>query len=165
MTLRRPYANLYFHPVKNLVGIFLADLLTKLLRDTPPDPALFRYIEGSLLLLDAMPGSVANFHITFLSGLTAMLGIAPDVSRPTGIFDMRAGCYVTLHPGHSDVLLGEHARIPLILSRLTFAGMHRLHLTRTQRAELLDGLLRYYAMHLPPIGKLNSMDILSQLFD
>lgn len=166
LTLRRPYSSLYFHPVKSALGIFLAEFLGRLLRDTPPDPRLFAYIDGALQLLDEMPGSPANFHLVFLSSLASLLGIAPDVSgyAPGRLFDMRAGAYVSAHPGHPDVLLGPEARLPLILSRLTFSSMHRLRLDRLRRSALLDGILRYYSMHLPPLGLLKSPEVLAQIF-
>lgn len=167
LTLRHPYSSLYFHPVKSAIGMFLAEFLGRLLRDTPPDPPLFSYIDGALRLLDGMPGAPANFHLIFLSSLASMLGIAPDVSgyAPGRVFDMRAGAYVSIHPSHPDVLMGAEARLPLVLSRLTFSSMHRLPLNREMRSSLLHGILRYYALHLPPLGALKSPDVLTQIFD
>ena len=171
LTLRAPYTSLYFNPVKSASGMFIAEFLTRLLRDTPPDPQLFAYIEGSLRLLDSLPGSgsgsIANFHLTFLSALTSLLGIAPDISTysPGRIFDMRAGLYTSLHPGHPDVLMGMEATLPLTLSRLNYSNMHRLRLSRQQRRSLLDGLLKYYAIHLPATGSLRSPHVLEAVFD
>jgi len=166
LSLRRPWTDIYFNPVKNALAIFLSDFLSRLLRDTPPDPALYSYIEGSLCLLDELRGSVANFHIVFLSSLTSLLGIAPDVSActPGSIFDMRAGTYTRQPPMHPDILAGTEARLPLILSRLTFLSMRRLHLDRIQRRRLLEGILRYYSMHLP-VGRVPSLSILAELFN
>lgn len=165
LQLVRPYANLYFHPVKNALGIFIAEFLTRLLRDTPPDPVLFSYLIGSLRLLDHSSRGLANFHIALLSGLTGMLGIAPDVSKPSPWFDLRAGTYTAVHPGHTDVLQGPEARLPLILSRLNFSTIHRLRLTRPMRARLLDGILRYYSIHLGISPSFHSLPVLSQIFD
>ncbi|MBD5232235.1 MAG: hypothetical protein HDS66_08820 [Bacteroidales bacterium] len=165
LQLTATYSSLYFHPVKSALGIFISEFLTRLLRDTPPDPVLFSYLSGALRLLDSTPATPANFHITLLAGLTGLLGIAPDVSRPTHIFDMRAGAYTPLHPGHPDVLMGERARLPLILSRLNFSNMHLLRLSRTERTELLAGLLRYYSMHLGLPATYTSLPVLAQIFD
>lgn len=167
LTLRHSYRSIYFHPVKNALSIFLAEFLYKLLRETPPDPPLYRFIDSSLQVLDEMPGTPANFHITFLCRLTHLLGIAPQTRTftPGDIFDMRAATFTRVHPGHPDILIGSEARLPHILSRLTYTNMHRLRLTRTARRELLRGILAYYAIHLPPPLRLNSLDVLSQLFD
>lgn len=167
LVLRHPYSTLYFNPAKSALCMFLAEFLSRLLRDTPPDPPLFSYIDGALRLLDGMSGSPANFHLIFLSSLASLLGIAPDVSgfAPGRIFDMRAGAYVSIHPAHPDILTGAEARLPLILSRLTFSSMHRLRLNRHLRASILQGILSYYSLHLPPLGAMKSPEVLVQLFE
>lgn len=172
--LRRPkgmafaysYRNLYFSPAKNAIGIFMAEFLTRLLREADPDPLAFRYISESLVALDALPGAAANFHITFLAGLTTFMGIAPDLEsyRPGAMFDMRSGVYTRMHPGHKDILTGDEARAPLLMSRLGYANMHRLRLRRADREAMLAGLLRYWGIHFPGTGNLRSADILSTLF-
>ena len=160
------YRDLYFSPVKNAIGIFLAEFLTKLLREAEPDRLIFRFISRSLIVLDTLGGSPANFHLTFLASLATFMGVAPDLETytPGSLFDMRAGIYSRLHPGHKDILLGENARIPLLLSRLNYANMHRLRLNRTQREAILSGMLRYWSIHFPGLGTLHSAEVLSSLF-
>lgn len=172
--LRRPkglafaytYRSLYFSPAKNALGIFLAEFLTRLLREADADPLAFRYISESLVALDTLPGQVANFHLTFLAGLTTFMGIAPDLDgyAPGALFDMRAGTYTRLHPGHNDILIGESAAAPRLLARLDYANMHLLHLDRMQREAMLEGMLRYWSIHFPGTGNLRSAEVLSSLF-
>lgn len=161
------YRSIYFSPPKNALAFFIAEFLTKLLRQSDADHALFSYITHSLIALDMLPDRhVANFHIVFLTGLASFMGIAPDTDSYTSgaLFDMRAGTYATLLPGHNDILMGDTARIPLILRRLNYANMHHLKLTRLQRSDMLDGLLRYWTLHFPGLSNLNSPEILSSLF-
>lgn len=168
LTLLHPYRTLYFSPVKNAVGIFLTEFLGRLLRDNPGDALTFQYITSSLTVLDDLETSAANFHLVFLSELTTFMGIQPDLSGYNAaenmIFDMRAGRYSALLPGHPDILVGIEADIPRLLSRLTYANMHRLPLSRDQRAGLLSGLLRYWSVHFPTIAALRSPEILCTLF-
>lgn len=161
------YKSLYFSPIKNAVGIFIAEFLTRLLREAAPDPLVFRYISESLVALDSLGGHAANFHITFLAGLTTFMGVAPDLTSFTkaALFDMRAGQYTHTHPGHSDILIGDTARVPLMLERLNYANMHMLRLSRQNRSALLKGLLHYWNLHFPGCGSLRSIDVLELLFD
>ncbi|MCM1318905.1 MAG: recombination protein O N-terminal domain-containing protein [Muribaculaceae bacterium] len=162
------YRSIYFSPVKNTIAFFLAEFLNKLLRLSDADPAIFLYIRESLLALDMLPEkNVANYHLIFLSGLASFMGISPDIESytPGALFDMRAGTYSSLLPGHNDILIGDSARIPLILSRLNYANMHLLKLRRADRASLLDGILHYWAIHFPGLSNLNSPEILTILFD
>lgn len=160
------YRTIFFDPAKNAVGIFLAEFLSRYLREATPDAPTYSYISRSLLLLDALERGVGNFHITFLAGLTAFAGIMPDVEdySPHAVFDMRAGRYTTLLPVHRDYLQGEAARVPRLLVRLNFANQSRLRLNRTRRGEILDGLLRYYALHFPGMTGLKSPEILETIF-
>ena len=161
------YRDLYFNPVKNAIGIFLAEFLNRLMRDTTPDQHTFRFIADSLKVLDILPGFPANFHITFLTQLATFMGIAPDLSthRPGAVFDMRAGRYSSMHPGHPDILTGSEAKVPLLLSRLAYANMHRQRHSRDQRAAILRGMLRYWGIHYPGVASLRSPDILAELFE
>lgn len=166
LTIRVPYRDLYFNPLKNATGIFIAEFLNRLLRDATPDAVTFRFLSESLLLLDALEVSPANFHITLLSQLTSFMGIAPDLESytPGALFDMRAGRYATMLPGHSDILTGDEARVPLLLDRLTFGNMHRLSLSRAQRNRLLQELLHYWGLHYPGLNNMQSPAILAQVF-
>ncbi len=73
--------SLYFDPVKMSVGLFVAEFVGRLVRDSGADARLWDYVADSLRLLDCMPSgrAVANFPIVFLSTLTAFVGITPDV--------------------------------------------------------------------------------------
>lgn len=170
MTLTHAYRTLYFNPVKNAVGLFLAEFLGKLLREAPGEKLLFRYITDSLRVLDEMPGAAANFHLVFLSQLTTFMGIRPDtglwsVEPHSGlVFDMRAGRYTRMLPGHPDILAGPEAAVPHLLDRLTYANMGRLALTRVQRSAILAGQIRYWAVHYPVLASLRSPAVLCDLF-
>jgi len=167
MTFAHTYRTLYFSPQKSALVFFLAEFLTKLLRESDADPRVYKFISGSLDTLDAMQGPVANFHIVFLSSLAAYMGIQPNTEGygRQAIFDMRAGCYTRLHPGHNDILLPPASEMPLLLQRLDYATMHRLHLRRAGRAALLDALLRYWGIHFPGTSNLRTPEVLASLFD
>lgn len=166
MTFLYTYRDIYFNPQKNAIGIFLSEFLGRLLRVGPPDAILFRFIADSLITLDSLQSDFGNFHITFLSGLTAFMGISPDLESyaPGLMFDMRAGGYTPLHPGHNDILIGDNARMPLILNRLNYSNMHLLRLRRYEREKILEGLLHYWGIHFPGTSTLRSMEVLSELF-
>ena len=161
------YRDLYFNPVKNALGLFIAEFLDHLLRDTVPDRRLWSFIADSLRLLDATRNSVANFHITFLNSLATFVGIAPDTRsyREGAVFDMVAGSYTTIHPGHNAILRGDEARIPCLLDRINYSNMHLWKLSRDNRQRLLEGIIRYYEIHTPGFKPLRSVEVLRQLFD
>lgn len=165
MTTLLPWRTIYFSPYKSATAMFLAEFLGRLLRDTQPEPHIYRYIAGSLEVFDSLPGAAPNFHLTFLSAFTHFMGIAPDLSGAGGIFDMRAGHYTPWHPGHRDILLPPASAVPRTLERLTYYNMHRLRLSRADRRTLLQGLLHYWGLHFPGVASLKSPDVLNALFN
>ena len=162
------YRTLYFEPVKSAVTMMLSEFLNRLLRDTVPDPLMYRYITESMILLDDISDArrIANFHLSFLSGLTVFAGISPDVSSysPVSFFDMEAGRYVTLPPAHRNFLIGEEAKMPLLLSRMNYKNFHRFRFTREQRRRVLEGILKYFGLHFPGLDHLNSTEVVFGLF-
>lgn len=161
------YRTLYFDPVKSSLAMFLSEFLNRLLRDSSPDPLMYRYLRDSIQLLDEMSERrLANYHIAFLTGISTFAGIAPDVSDYTSasLFDMISGRYTTMPPAHRHTLTGVQARIPLMLARMNYANQHLFRFTRQQRKEILEGILRYFGLHFPGTDSNNSLDILTSLF-
>ena len=84
------------HPVKQMLAMFLAEVLSVVLRESVPDDRVYRYLESSISYLDSVHGGlVANFHICFLLHLGRLLGIEPDVSTyaPGMVIDLRDGIW------------------------------------------------------------------------
>lgn len=152
------------NPLKGMVAMFLAEALDLLLRRTDTDAALSDFLfEAVAVLGKPMPGAAAaNFHLVFLFHLATPLGVGPDTSQwqPGTVFDMRDATFRPTPPMHSDYLTPVEAAFAATMSRLTFANMHRLALSHTQRNTILDAILRYYALHLAPLTTLKSLQIL-----
>lgn len=168
LAFTRACHSIYFSPAKSAICFFISEFLTRLLRRSDADRLVFRYVSESIIALDMLPArEVANFHIAFLSGLTTFMGVTPDLESytPGALFDMRAGTYATMLPGHNDILVGESALVPLTLYRLNYANMSRLHLSRANRAAVLEGLLRYWGIHFPGVAGMRSPEVLATLFD
>lgn len=161
------WSDIYFNPLKTSVGIFLAEFLSRLLADTPPDPQMWNFIADSLRFFDNTRRGVANFHIAFLTTLTHFVGIAPDTAdySPTAYFDIIAGCYTSHRPSHQSFLVGEDARMPRLLMRISYANIHLWRFNRDQRRRTLTAILRYYDAHIPGFSSLRSTEVLRQIFD
>ena len=75
------FTGTHTNPVKQMMAMFLAEVLSLVLRESVPDAGLYDYVAASARYLDSMPtADVANFHICFLLHLGRLLGIEPDVS-------------------------------------------------------------------------------------
>lgn len=163
-----PLTGLRTHPAKSAVAMFMAEVLSIVLRDGPADEGLYRYIYKCVKLLDVLPGShVANFHLCFLYGLGSYLGIEPDVTdyREGMVFDMIDGRFRMSAPMHRHFLDSRRAQSVVALSRMTMVNMHLFGMTRDQRNEMLDGILDYYTLHYAGLNAMRSLEVLRELGD
>ena len=165
-SLREVWGDIYFHPVKQILVLFLSEFLNRLLKASMPDENMWDYIVSSLRLLDTMKSGVADFHIAFMASLLPFAGIQPDSSNyePGMMFDLRAGIFTDNVPPHSDYLSGEEARLASIIIRVNFSNVKALRLNREIRRGIIGGLLRYYAIHFPGTATLKSLDVIRDIF-
>lgn len=152
-----------FDPVKNMVALFLSEFLSVVLRESQPDELMSDFIfEAVSMLREADGTALANFPIFFLYKMGHFLGIAPDIGtyRSGRCFDMREGVFTQSMPMHHSVLLPDRAELVWLLSRLSTRTLGLLRLNRTQRNEILDGIINYYSLHLTSLQGIASLRVL-----
>jgi DNA repair protein RecO (recombination protein O) len=151
---------------KSCIAIFLGEVLTSVLREESPHEELFDYINDSIRYFDECREGFLNFHIAFLSGLSAFLGFEPGKrdDPENAFFDMVNGIFVQLPPVHGNYAAAD---VSDILSRFfitSWDAMDNITLSGSKRNEVLETLLRYYSLHLPGLKKINSLEILKEVF-
>ena len=160
------WKDIYFHPIKQMIVIFLSEFLNRLLSARRKDETRWNYIHDSLLFLDSLKKNVNDFHIVFLSSLLPFMGIQPDLDsfHHGYFFDMRGGIFSEIRPLHNDFLDLQETAFTAFLLKLDFRNMRVLKLKAGQRHIILSQLLKYYEIHYPGTGNLKSLDILHSLF-
>ncbi|MDE5666290.1 MAG: DNA repair protein RecO C-terminal domain-containing protein [Duncaniella sp.] len=158
--------SLHSDPVKQMIAMFLSEVLAVTLQGGAPDESMFDFLVSSIGILDnADAAATANFHICFLFNLARHLGIEPDVSTYGGgsLFDMADGRWRRSMPLHRNFLSTADSEIAHKLSRMTFSNMHRFRFNRNERNAIVDGILEYYSLHYVSMRYLRSLDIVRML--
>lgn len=160
------WPSLYCNPMKTSVAIFISDFLNRLLRATQPERGVWSFIERSLELYDR-EDELADFHIVFVASMAAFTGILPDMSgyKKGRWFDMRASSYTDFKPAHKDCLVPDESAWPLRLAKLTYLNSKGLRLNGSGRTALLNGMLKYYALHVPGMQNIQSHNVLREVFE
>lgn len=155
------------HPAKGAIAMFLAELLSVILKESLEDRALFAFLTDAISRLESSRHGVANFHIAFLYRLGRFVGIEPDVSTymPGRVFDMREGIFRVSPPLHTHYLNSDEASIVAKLSRINLQNAHVYSFSREQRRQVLQLILDYYTLHYESLASLRSIDVLRMLFD
>lgn len=162
------YSSIPYDPCKSAVALYLAEFLTRALREESDNAAIFAFLEYSLRWFDEAAKSFANFHILFLMRLTRFLGIAPnleDAVAGRGYFDLSAGCFVGVQPLHGNFLTATQAADFFSLLECDYDDVSSVAMSRTLRGEFLDVIQRYYRLHIPDFPELKSSEVLKELFD
>lgn len=161
------WTEIYFHPSKRAITLFISEFLYRLLNATMPDPQLYDFLIDSIRLLDAMKQNIENFHLPFLVSLLSLSGIQPDISgyKPGYVFEFSSGSFVSEYEAKGPILKGREARAVNFISRLNFSNMKSLRLNAWNRRQILYGILNYYSYHFPGLGSLKSPEILREIFE
>lgn len=159
-----PLCGVNSSPMKQMIAMFAAELLSVLLKESQPDEAMFRFLVSSIQVLDHAEGrGIANFPVAFLYNLARHAGIEPDRStyRDGRVFDMRDGLWRDTAPVAHHYYLGtEESRTAAMVSRITMENMCKFDFSRADRNRVLDLMLEYYTMHYVSLRNLKSLDVL-----
>ncbi|MGL4292713.1 MAG: DNA repair protein RecO [Bacteroidales bacterium] len=158
--------NLYADPVKNAVVLFLAELLSRTVREQEQNLLLYHYLLNSIGLYDLLEAGKANFHLVFLLRLSEYLGFRIDREsyREGFLLDMVEGVFVSSIPPHAWYLSPEEAYLFHSVLNMQFGNLESYHFNREQRAALLDKIVLFFRLHLPDLKEIRSLEVLKMLF-
>lgn len=147
------------------LAFFLSEFLFRVLRESDNNEITYQYIKNSIETLEAAHSGIANFHITFMIGLTRFLGIYPnwDNSEFSVFFDLLNGEFRQNIPSHTHYLKQEESSYLKYLNRINYSNMHRFKLSRENRSVIINYLLEYYRLHLYDFPKLKSLEVLRDM--
>ena len=167
VSLETVWTDIYFHPIKRIMSLFLSEFLDKLLIATMPDPYLFDFLIDSFQLLDGLKSNIADFHIPLLVSLLSFSGIQPDVSeyKPGMVFDFNSGSFLWPEKSEGPSIEPSLAHHVKSIARINFSNIKRLRLTNANRRQILYGLLNYYSFHFPGLSALKSPEVLREIFE
>jgi len=160
-----PY-DIYSDIKKSCVAIFLGEVLTSVLREESSHDEMFDYIEKSIIYFDRCREGYANFHIAFLAGLSSFLGFEPGTreNENDSFFDMSNGIFVPVPPVHGNYANPDVSNILAQIFLASYDNIGNILLKGAMRNEVLDTLLKYYSLHLTGLKKINSLEVLKEVF-
>lgn len=166
----KPYVALskvFCDPIKNVLALFLAEVLFRVVKETEPDERLFDYLYRSICLLEEVEKGVANYHLVFLLGLLHYMGIFPNVEahRAGYYFDMLDGEFIDHIPMHRHYLSREESAFFARLLRISYENMSLYGFSRQERVDIIERILEYYRLHLPEFAEIKSLAVMQSLFD
>ena len=162
-----PQSDVFCHPVKNILALFLAEVLYRTLKNPEPDTSLFNYIYNSIVTLETSEDGIANFHIVFLFNLLHYLGIYPntELQKEDSYFDLLNGEFTLLPPQHRHFLSQQESRVFSRLLRMSFENMSLYGFSRHESVYIINRIFDYYRLHIPDFNEIKSLSVMQSLFE
>lgn len=146
---------------KNTIILFLAELCSKVIRQTERNPQLFTMIEHTITSLDGATDHFADTHIFFMIRLADQLGFGPENREDSnaGIFDLLEGRFASDLPGH-EYYHTDAALFDRYLHAARSDGNEQISKDRAERNRMLDTLLLYFQLHLDRMPEMHAHKVL-----
>ncbi|PHN01739.1 DNA repair protein RecO [Flavilitoribacter nigricans] len=151
---------------KGAVGLFMAEVARKTIRESEENPSLFDFFFRSFQHLDQTDQPVVNLHLHFMLELSTFLGFTPggDHTEETPYFDLQEGVFVGETGSHPYFLEESLAVYLYQLLESSMESSHGVKIGREERRKLLLNLLDYYRLHLEGFPEINAHLILQEVF-
>lgn len=157
---------IYSDVMKSCVAVFLGEILTSVLKEESPHYELFDFIEDSIKYFDSCKTGFANFHIAFLIGLSSFLGFEPETRKypDYSYFDLLNGTFVSFPPVHGNYADPVVSGILARFFTTSYDRMGEISLNGSTRNAVLETIIKYFSVHLPGLKKINSLEVLKEIF-
>lgn len=138
-----PYHSLTVDIKKSTIAMFITELLNKTVKEESGQPNLFEFLVEALIKMDSLEKNEENAHLIFLIKLSRYLGFGPQFAN--------------------EVLGGRitDEKTELVLQQLLTTDFENdVVVSKEQRRNLLELLLKFYQEHLENFGELKSVQVL-----
>ena len=159
-------SNLMFDVQKSTIALFLAEILSKVLREEEANQELFAFLYNSICYLDLTEEFVRYYHLYFLTRLTRFLGFYPQMnwSEVNTCFDMDNGRFVSEFNAHAHCLKQAESKLLFELFNTSIDNLNTLKVNNKTSIGLLRGILNFFALHSQKFSSLKSLAVIEELF-
>ncbi len=155
------------NPVKNAIGLFLAEVLYRVVKDKEGNAVLFDFLLRSIQWLEEKEQGIPNFHLIFLMHLPRFYGIFPNTEHYTknSYFDLLNAEFVSRLPLHEHYLNPDESLVFFRLLKMSYETAELYAFSRHERMAIIHRILEYYRLHLPEFSEIKSLAVMQSLFE
>ena len=158
------YRSIHTNVYKSSIAMFLAEILSTVLKEEEQNTPLYEYLETTLKWLDYQE-DYSNFHLLFLLNLTQYLGFYPEnTTNDAPYFNLSNGLFET-QKSNMYAVSGENLTLLKRLLGINFDDLKTLKMSSKQRQSFLTMLLLYFELHLGSFKKPKSLQVFNQVFN
>jgi DNA repair protein RecO (recombination protein O) len=148
-----PYQHIPFEVKKSTIILFLAEILSKCLKEESANHDLFQFIYDAFIEFDQSLENFENFHLKFLIRMSRFLGFEPQ----SGEEIMEQLFEGKVFPVRDDMEQLRQYLDDLIQSEDYF------FISTHHRRALIDFILDFYRLHVVNFDPIKSLDVLREM--
>ncbi len=159
--------HLNFEIAKNPLVLFLAEVLSKVLREEEGDLQLFSFLSNHIIYLIQVDDIPKAYHLSFLINLTRFLGFYPNDnwSEENSYFDLDNAVFTRLDNRHAHCLNSNISHLLHLILQTQLSALETLDMSSERLKALLRAILNFYALHSHGFTKLKSLSVFEDLSD
>ena len=160
------YQNIPFNVYKSSIAFFIAEFLSKTIKEEESNNVLFEFISSSLMILDEKMENFSNFHLVFMAQLTEYFGFQPQLEtyKINTYFNLQEGDFTPIQPHHPFYTNQINTMLLYKTFVVNIQQLNTLSLNNSERKEVLSILIDYYSLHVNNLSNLKSREILEEVF-
>ncbi|WCO01496.1 DNA repair protein RecO [Psychroserpens ponticola] len=158
------YRSVHTNVYKSSIAMFLAEILSTVLKEEEQNLQLYEYLEVTFKWLDYQE-EFSNFHLLFLLNLTQYLGFYPENTNiEAPYFNLSNGLFETQKTNSYSISGGNLTLLKSLLG-INFDELKTIKISSKQRQSFLAMLLLYFELHLGSFKKPKSLQVFNQVFN
>lgn len=158
---------LNFETHKQPLVLFLAEILSKVLKEEEGDPQLFEFLSNHISYMVQVEILPKAYHLNLLLNLSRFLGFYPNDnwSVENQFFDLDNADFVSLADRHVHCLNANMSRLLHTLLQAQLSEINEIDLNSDETKSILRAILNFYALHSHGFTKLKSLTVFEDLSD
>tara|TARA_B110000459_G_scaffold34638_1_gene36705 strand:- start:26866 stop:27570 length:705 start_codon:yes stop_codon:yes gene_type:complete len=159
ISLSHSLINSYLNINKQLLRMFMAEVLEKILVSNEQDKRLFNFIWNEIILLDTLEKVSSNYALNYLLSITYYLGFYPSKENiELDFFDLEKASFVEKEDNRGMIIKGEN----LVFFKSLLINNNN-NIPYKNRKEILKLILKYYKTHYYNLDNIKSFDVIDDM--
>lgn len=146
------FQSIPYHFLKSGIAIFITEVLSKTLKEETANAQLFNFLVRSILFLDGQHNQFENFPVQFLLKFSRFMGFVPE--RAEEIMEQIGA--IRIYPATEE----EKQALNTLLIR---DYEQYIYIQGPVRRQILEYVLRFYALHVENFGEVRSLQVLKEV--
>lgn len=152
---------------KSAIALFISELVYKTIKEQEQNNDLYNFLVNSIKILEEIRFGCANFHPYFMIGFCRQIGYSPETTTQGDgmLFDIASAKYISTKERGEYCFGPDESSLLFKLSSTPLQEIASIKTTGNQRYLLIKEMLRYISFHTGFDVKIESLEILHEVFE